>query len=107
MGLYPLYRLDRLMQADPETRVIVVEGEKACQAAERLFPDAVITTWLNGAGSVNGTDWSPLRRFKNIIWWADADKPRADGKPKGCFLATPAFLKLFPRRSGSRYRWTR
>jgi RecA-family ATPase len=96
---YPLYRLDRLRQADPDSTVIVVEGEGKCEAAERLFPDAVSTAWLNGANSVRLTDWSPLKRFKetNIIWWPDADKPRADGKPHGCFLATPAFRKLFPR----------
>jgi AAA domain/CHC2 zinc finger len=93
---YPLYRLDQLTNADPETTVTVVEGEKAVHAAERLFPDYIVTTWLNGAGSVSHTDWSPLRRFKRVIWWADADKPRKDGKPHGCFLATPAFLKLFP-----------
>jgi RecA-family ATPase len=95
---YPLYRLDRLTRADPDSTVIVVEGEGKCEAAERMFPDAVCTAWLNGANSVHLTDWSPLKWFKetNLIWWPDADRPRADGKPHGCFLATPAFRKLFP-----------
>jgi hypothetical protein len=96
---YPLYRLDRIMAADPSSTVLVVEGEKACHAAERLFPDKVVTTWLNGANSVHVTDWSPLWRFQeaNLIWWPDADRPRPDGSPHGCFIATPAFRKLFPR----------
>jgi hypothetical protein len=94
---YPLYRLDLLTSADPNSIVIVVEGEGKCEYAERMFPDKIVTSWLNGAGSVDLTNWSPLKRFKeeNIIWWADADKPR--DKPHGCFLATPAFRKVFPR----------
>jgi hypothetical protein len=93
---YPLYRLDRLTIADPDTTVIVVEGEKACHAAERLFPTCVVTTWLNGANSVANSDWSPLRRFKRVIWWPDADKPRNNGKPAACEIATSDFRKLFP-----------
>lgn len=92
---FPLYRLDRLTAADPDTRVFVVEGELKCHAAERMFPDAVVTAWLNGANSVHLTDWTPLRRFRNVIWWPDADRPLPD-RPHGCFIATPAFLKLFP-----------
>ena len=96
---FPLYRLDRLMKADPNSEVIVVEGEGKCQAAERMFPDKIVASWLNGANSVLLSDWSPLRRFseQNIIWWPDADKPREDGTLHGCFVATPAFRKLFPR----------
>jgi hypothetical protein len=94
---FPLYRLDRLMSADPDSFVIVVEGEGACAAAERMFPDHVVTTWLNGAGSLHLTDWEPMRRFKaeRIIWWPDADKLKE--KPHGCFISTPAFRKLFPK----------
>lgn len=94
---HPLYRLDRLAAADPETLVIVVEGEKACEAAERLFPDAIVVTWLNGADSVHLADWTPLRRFRRVVWWADADRPKE--RPHGCFLATPAFRALFPNAS--------
>jgi hypothetical protein len=93
---YPLYRLERLTSADPTTPVLVVEGEGKCEAAERMFPGHVVTAWLNGANSVHLTDWDPLKRFKTVIWWPDADKPKADGRPHGCFLATPAFRKLFP-----------
>jgi hypothetical protein len=93
---FPLYRLDRITSAGADSWVLVVEGEKACHAAERLFPDYVVTTWLNGANSVSLTDWTPLDRFKTVIWWPDADKRREDGRPHGCFIATPAFCKMFP-----------
>ena len=94
---WPLYRLDRLTAADPDARVIVVEGEGCCDAAERMFPDYICTTWMYGAGSVDHTDWSPLQQFKpeNIIWWADADKSTGHVE-KGCFIATPAFRAKFP-----------
>jgi hypothetical protein len=95
----PLYRLDRLTTADPDSHVIVVEGEGKCQAAERMFPDYVVTSWMNGANSVPHSGWSPLKRFRedHLIWWPDADKPKADGKPHGCFVASPEFRKLFPK----------
>jgi hypothetical protein len=93
---YPLYRLELLTNADPQTPVLVVEGEGKCQAAERMFPRYIVTAWLNGANSVHLTDWDPLKRFETVVWWPDADKPKADGRPHGCFLATPAFRKLFP-----------
>jgi hypothetical protein len=86
------------MSADPDSFVLVVEGEGTCAAAERMFPDHVVTTWLNGASSLHLSDWTPLRRFRpeRIIWWPDADKLK-DDKPHGCFLSTPAFRKLFPK----------
>jgi AAA domain len=95
---YPLFRLDRLTTADPGSTVLVVEGEKACMAAERLIPDFVVTTWLGGSGSVKHTDWSPLRRFKRVIWWADADKrdPKHPDTSTGGEKATAAFVELFP-----------
>ena len=66
---YPLYRLDRLANAAPDSTVLVVEGEKACQAAERLFRDFVATTWLNGANSVHLTDWAPLNGVGALAGW--------------------------------------
>ena len=34
----PLYRLPELLGADPETQVIVVEGEKCADAVVKAFP---------------------------------------------------------------------
>lgn len=98
---WPLYRLDLLTSAAPDSWVIIVEGEGKCEAAERMFPDYVCTAWMNGAGSVDCSDWETLKRFReeHLIWWGDADRPGADGKPHGCFIAEPKFRKLFPRAS--------
>jgi hypothetical protein len=89
-----LYRLETLMTADPTTPLVIVEDEKACEAAERLFPDYIFTTWMNGAGSVDNNDWEPAKRFDTVILWPDADRPK--DKPHGCFIATPKLRKLFP-----------
>ena len=51
----PLYGLDRLA-ARPDAPVIVCEGEKAADAAERLFPEYVAVTSPNGAGSPHCAD---------------------------------------------------
>lgn len=97
----PLYRLDRLTTAAPDSWVIIVEGERKCEAAERMFPDYVCTSWMGGANSVNTADWTVLKRFREerLIWWPDTDRPQPDGKPHGCFVAAPAFRKMFPRAS--------
>jgi hypothetical protein len=84
----PLYRLDALANADADSTVLVVEGEKAVQAAERLFPEASITTWLNGANSIGSADFALLKRFRNVIFWPDADAQGAK--------AAQAFLAQFP-----------
>lgn len=56
----PLYRLHELLN-DSERPVLVVEGEKAANAAQRLFPAWAVTTWAGGASSVGKADWSPLK----------------------------------------------
>ena len=63
----PLYGLDRLF-ANPEAEVIVCEGEKAADAAARLFPDRVAVTSMNGAKSPEKSDWSVLAGRKIFLW---------------------------------------
>ena len=55
----PLYGQDRLAQR-PQAPVLVVEGEKTCEAAQRLYPDLVSTTWMGGADAVDKADWVDL-----------------------------------------------
>lgn len=70
----PLYRLDRIAKT-PTAPVLVVEGEKTADAATKLFPGYVVTTWMGGAVNVGKADWSPLiTRSTPIVLWADADK---------------------------------
>lgn len=69
----PLYGLDRLA-ARPGAPVLVVEGEKAADAAAMLFPDRVAVAWQGGTNAVGKADWSALRGC-SVAVWPDADAP--------------------------------
>lgn len=69
----PLYGLD-VIAAHPMTQVVVVEGEKAADAARILLPEAVVVTWPGGTNAAGLTDWGPLAGRKVVIW-PDADPP--------------------------------
>jgi hypothetical protein len=72
-GLRPLYGLNRLA-ARLGARVLVVEGEKAADAAGKLFPDFVVITSPGGANAARHADWAPLKG-RDVVIWPDADKP--------------------------------
>lgn len=74
-GFYPLYGLPGLANY-PKRQVIVVEGEKACDAAARIFPDCLCVTSLNGALAARHTDWSPLSD-RDVIIAPDVDESGA------------------------------
>jgi ATP-dependent exoDNAse (exonuclease V) alpha subunit/5S rRNA maturation endonuclease (ribonuclease M5) len=63
----PLYNLKELTDR-LDAPVLIVEGEKAAEAAKHLFPDMVVTTWQGGASAVHASDWTPLQDREVIIW---------------------------------------
>lgn len=67
----PLYGLDRLAN-HPAALVLLVEGEKAADAAAELFPDMVAMTWPGGAKGVGKANFGPLRG-RRVVVWPDAD----------------------------------
>ena len=69
----PLWRLDRIVGAPKDQQVWLVEGEKCVEAAEKAFPQAIVTTWAGGTGAWDKTDFSPLYG-RRILLLADADK---------------------------------
>lgn len=69
----PLYGLDRLA-ANPAAPVIVAEGEKAADAAQRIFPKFVAVTCSGGSKAAGTADWGPLAGRPATIW-PDADAP--------------------------------
>ena len=71
-GLRPLLNLGKI-RATTGT-VIICEGEKACDAAARLFPRYTATTWSSGCKAYNKSDFSPLIGRK-VVLWPDADEP--------------------------------
>ena len=64
----PLYWARR----DPTAAVLICEGEKAADAAQRLFPSAACCTWPSGCKAIDKTDWSPLAGRRCVLW-PDAD----------------------------------
>ena len=67
----PLYGLD-LLAAEPDAAVLVVEGEKAADAAAELVPDLVVVTSPFGAKAATKADWSALDG-RTVVIWPDND----------------------------------
>ena len=74
----PLFGLDKL-HANPQAKVLLVEGCKTAAAAQKIFPDMVAMTWRGGSdGCKKATqvDWTPLTG-RDVVIWPDADEPGA------------------------------
>ena len=70
----PLYGLNRLAE-NPKGRVLVVEGEKSADAAQKLLGEEfVCVSWLGGCKQVKRADWAPLEG-RSVYIWPDADAP--------------------------------
>jgi hypothetical protein len=69
----PIYNLPGLA-ARLDAPVLVVEGEKAADAAAALFPDFVATTSQGGCNATGKADWSSLHG-RRVIVWPDNDGP--------------------------------
>jgi putative DNA primase/helicase len=69
----PLYGLQELAER-PGAAVLVVEGEKAADAARRSSGPYVVVTWPAGAMAADKADWTPLAGRK-VLLWPDADEP--------------------------------
>jgi putative DNA primase/helicase len=74
-GPRPIYGLDRLA-ARQDAPVIVAEGEKASDAAQRIFPELVAVTSPGGAEAPAKADWDALAG-RRVLLWPDADEPGA------------------------------
>lgn len=84
----PLYGLEALSQK-PTALVVVVEGEKAANAARKLLTDCAVITSSGGSRSASKSDWKPVE-LRDVIIWRDADdagKEYADDVAKLCEVA--------------------
>jgi hypothetical protein len=68
----PLYHLPDLV-AQPDKPVLVVEGEKAVDAARDIITCHVVTTWPGGSKAIKEADWRPLRG-RDVVLWPDNDE---------------------------------
>jgi putative DNA primase/helicase len=76
----PLYG-KRQLTLKPNAPVLVVEGEKAADAAALLFPQAVVITWPSGCKAISKADWSPVVGRRCVLW-PDADDVGRDAMAK-------------------------
>ncbi len=76
----PLYGLDQL-KTKPNAPVLIVEGEKTCDAARELFKDHAVVTWSGGSGAVQKSDWSTLKD-RSVTIWPDHDQPGLNAAAK-------------------------
>lgn len=76
----PLYGIDQL-KTKPNAPVLIVEGEKTCEAARELFKDHAVVTWSGGSGAVQKSDWSTLKN-RSVTIWPDHDQPGLNAATK-------------------------
>ncbi len=76
----PLYGLDSLA-GRPGAAVLIVEGEKAADAASKILPDFVVVTWPGGSKGVGKADWAPLGG-RDVKIWPDNDAPGIEAAEK-------------------------
>jgi len=69
----PLYNLPHLVSR-PTFPVLLVEGEKTAEAALRIFPTRIVTTWQGGSKAFAKADVTPLQG-RDVVFWPDADEP--------------------------------
>ena len=87
-GERPLYGLDKLA-ARPDAPVLVVEGEKAAEAAQELLGAYVVVTWPAGSQSWHKANWRPLAG-RSVLLWPDNDEPGLECMEKlAAILADP------------------
>lgn len=77
----PLQGLDALA-ARPNAPPLVVEGEKARDAAAGALGGFVAITWPGGTNNVDKADWTPLENRSSATLWPDADRPGREAMEK-------------------------
>ena len=68
---HPIYSVREVLERQGAP-VLVVEGEKAADAAAERFPGYVVTTSCGGSKQTDQSDWAPLAD-REVVIWPDAD----------------------------------
>jgi hypothetical protein len=79
----PIYGIEHLKRR-PNAPLLLVEGEKSCDAARQLFPERLCLSWQGGSKKVKQVDWRPVMDHIlanldtpdfDVVMWGDADEP--------------------------------
>jgi hypothetical protein len=86
--------------------VLVVEGEKTCEAAKILFPDYVCTTYILGMGNWKNADWKPLQG-RDVTLWPDNEEKAIEQflGIAGAIQPTPKIVFTAPLLDGRPEGW--
>jgi hypothetical protein len=97
----PLYGLD-ILAVRPEASSIVVEGEKAADAARAIVGGTyVVVTWPGGAGGWRQGDWAPLSGRK-VLLWPDADRHTVCSEEAGKYGVEVGGVLPYDKQPGPR-----
>lgn len=58
-----------------KTKAIIVEGEKAADAAKLIFKEHAVVSWKGGANNLKSADWTLLQGIESVLLWPDNDAP--------------------------------
>jgi len=78
-GYKPIYGFEKLNH-DKRT-ILIVEGEKTADAAQKLFPEYAVMSWLGGSSAVDKVHWVQLKN-RNVVIFPDNDLPGFDAAVK-------------------------
>lgn len=72
--VHPIYGAELLAPLNDGRPLLIVEGEKTCDAARKLFPKFCAITWQGGTNAVSMADWKPWNAWKGpVVLWPDND----------------------------------
>jgi len=66
-GYKPIYGAEKLGQS-PLQRVLIVEGEKAADAAAKIFPEHTVISWMGGSASASKANWKAVGGREVTVW---------------------------------------
>lgn len=68
---WPIFGIERLNKNNNQT-VVICEGEKTADAAQKLLPDCIVLSWAGGVSKAPKVNWDVLKG-RRIVIWPDAD----------------------------------
>jgi hypothetical protein len=68
--------LSHPLAAKPDATVLIVEGEKTWDTAQKLFPDLIACCWSGGCKAIAKTNFTPLAGRKVALWPDNDDAGR-------------------------------
>ena len=66
-GYKPIYGAEKLGQS-PLQRVLIVEGEKAADAAAKIFPEHTVISWMGGSAAASKANWKAVGGREVTVW---------------------------------------